>query len=94
MSHADEIRSQINEIKMNNLQYQDYTYASFGSKKRVVGRIMLIYNTISNIIGKPSNGDIQRTFTNEDKESLWHDGYICSYCGQRILSIDDAEVII
>lgn len=92
MSHADEIRSQLNEIKMNNLQYQDYTYASSGSKNRVVGRIMLMYNTISNIIGKPSNGDIQRMFTNEDKESLWHDGYVCSYCGQQILSIDDAEV--
>ncbi len=92
MSHADEIRRQINEIKMNNLQYQDYTYAASGSKNRVVGRIMLIYNTISGIIGKPANGDIQRLFTNEDKELLWHDGYICSYCGQHILSIDDAEI--
>ena len=92
MAHSDEIRKQINEIKMNNLQYQDYTYASSGSKNRVVGRIMLIYNTISNIIGKPANGEVQRTFTNDDKETLWHDGYVCSYCGQQILSIDDAEV--
>ena len=53
---------------------------------------MLIYNTISEIIGKPANGNVQRVFTNDDKESLWHENYICSYCGQKILSIEDAEV--
>ena len=92
MVHADEIRSQLNDIKLNNSQYQDYTYAATGSKNRVIGRIMMVYNIIAEITGKSFNGDIQRMYTNDDKEELWHDGYICSYCGQQILDINDAEV--
>lgn len=92
MVHADEIRKQINDVKLNNIQYQNYTYAATGSKNRVIGRIMLVYNIISEIIGKPANGNIQRIYSYNDKEELWHDGYICSYCGQTILNIDDAEV--
>ena len=34
----------------------------------------------------------KRTFSEEDKKLLWHEGYVCSYCGNTILSIDDAEV--
>ncbi len=92
MVHADEIRSQVNEIKKNNATYQDYTYAATGSKNRVVGRIMMVYNIIAQIVGKASDGGVARTFSNEVKEQLWHDGYICPYCNQTILSIEDAEV--
>ena len=35
---------------------------------------------------------VKRLFTLNDKESLWHENYVCSHCGQQILSIDDAEV--
>lgn len=90
--HADEIRKQVLEIRKNNVEYQDFTYAATGSKNRVIGRITMIYNIISSIIGKSSDGDVKRLFTYDDKELLWHDNYICSYCGQLILSIDDAEV--
>lgn len=90
--HADEIRKQVLEIRKNNVEYQDFTYAATGSKNRVIGRITMIYNIISSIIGKSSDGDVKRLFTYDDKELLWHDNYICSYCGQQILSIDDAEV--
>ena len=27
-----------------------------------------------------------------DKKKLWHEWYICSYCGQEILDMDDAQV--
>ena len=90
MSHADEIRKQVNEVKMNNLTYQDYTYAATGSKSRVIGRIMMIYKIIENIVGHSNNS--QRIYSNKTKEELWHDDYICPYCNQKILSIDDAEV--
>lgn len=90
MAHADEIRNQVNEIKMNNLDYQDYTYAATGSKNRVIGRIMMIYNLIENIVG--NNNNSQRIYSKGTKEKLWHDGYVCPYCNQQILSIDDAEV--
>ncbi len=92
MVHADEIRMQIEEIKKNNATYQDYTYAATGSKNRVVGRIMMIYNIIAQIVGKASDGGVERTFTNDIKYELWNDNYTCSYCGQKILEIDDAEV--
>lgn len=90
MAHADEIRKQVNEIKKNNLTYQDYTYAATGSKNRVIGRIMMIYQLIENIIGNTDTS--QRLYSKAKKEELWHEGYICPYCNQQILSIDDAEV--
>ena len=76
----------------NDIKYQDFTYAATGSKNRVIGRIMMVYNAIANVIGKHSNAGIIRTFSDEIKNELWHDGYVCSFCGQKILSIDDAEV--
>lgn len=92
MSHADMIRRQVEELKKNNLNYQDYTYAATGSKDRVVGRIMLIYNTISEIVGKGNTANSQRNFDYDIKEKLFNEGYICSYCGNEILKIEDAEV--
>ena len=90
MAHADEIRNQLNEIKKNNLTYQDYTYAATGSKNRVIGRIMMIYQLIENIIGNTNSS--QRLYSKSTKEELWYEGYVCPYCNQQILSIDDAEV--
>ena len=92
MAHADDIRDCIQDMKKNNTEYQEYTYAATGSKNRVVGRIMMVYHAISKIIGKHSDADTNRVFSNEVKKELWHDGYVCSFCGQRILNIDDAEV--
>ena len=92
MSHGDEIRKQVLEVRKNNAEYQDFTYAATGSKNRVIGRITMIYNIIASIIGKSSDGEVKRLFTLNDKESLWHENYVCSHCGQQILSIDDAEV--
>ena len=94
MKHADEIRKQVNEIKMNNLEYYDCCYGGSGSKDKVVGRITIIYNVISNITGKYSNQQDRRLFTSEEKLKLWNseNNHICSYCNQTILSIEDAEV--
>ena len=94
MVNSDEIRSQVLEVRKNNADYQDFTYAATGSKNRVIGRINMIYNIIANIIGKPADGDIKRIFTTDEKEELWNSSekHICSYCGQEILDISDAEV--
>ncbi len=92
MRHADEIRKKIKDIKMNNEEYLNYTYAASGSKNRVIWRIMLITNAIREIIWKNSDWWVNRTFTDADKKQLWHDWYICSYCGQEILDINDAQV--
>ena len=37
ITHADEIRKHIENLKVNKVQYQDDTYASTGSRKRVMG---------------------------------------------------------
>jgi hypothetical protein len=92
MMHADDIRNEITNIKAHNQEYQDYTYASTGSKDRVIGRILLVYNVIKDIIGKNRNDSESRLFSNIDKKNLWHSHYICPYCNQEILSIEDAEV--
>ena len=92
MVHADEIRKAINDMKTNDTEYQDFTYASTGSKNRVIGRITKVYLLLRNIIGKDADLGVTRTFSKETKEELFHPGYICSYCGNEILSIDDAEV--
>lgn len=92
MPYADKIRTQITELKRNDGQYREDTYAATGSRKRVVGRIMAVYNLITKITGVYGMGDEGRTFSDEVKEQLFYPGYICTYCGNEILSIDDAEV--
>lgn len=90
--HADEIRKAINNLKQNDSQYREDTYASTGSKKRVRSRIMAVTDILHKIIGSYSSEKESRTFSDEVKRSLFKPGYICSYCGNEILSIDDAEV--
>ena len=34
----------------------------------------------------------KRLFSPDIKEKLFHTGYICSYCGNQILNIDDCEI--
>ena len=92
MQNADEIRKTVLEIKENNLDYYDCTYGGTGSKDKVVGRINIIYNAIRDITGKNSDQEPRRLFNKAEKEALWHNGIKCTFCGQEILSIDDAEV--
>ena len=91
MAHADEIRRQLNDLKRNNEQYREDTYAATGSKKRVIGRILQVYNLIEQIVGLNRQNEA-RTFSEEVKKALFHKGYICDYCKNEILSIEDAEV--
>lgn len=35
---------------------------------------------------------IAERFSDSVRKELFHPGYICSYCGNEILSIDDTEV--
>ena len=92
MAHSDEIRAAIDDLKRNNTKYLEDTYAATGSRKRVMGRIMAVYDLLSHITGTHGKGDEERAFSDEVKKQLWHPGYICSYCHNEILSIDDCEV--
>jgi hypothetical protein len=50
MTNADKIREKINDMKMNNLVYQDDTYAATGSKLKVERRIKMIYDLVWDIV--------------------------------------------
>jgi 5-methylcytosine-specific restriction endonuclease McrA len=92
ITHANKIRTEIEDLKINNHEYQENTYAATGSRKRVINRIMTVYNIISKITGT-YGGDIEaRIFPSNIKEQLFYEGYVCSYCKNTILSLDDAEV--
>lgn len=61
MAHANKIRTAIHSLKCDNEQYREDTYAATGSKKRVIGRIMTVYNLLANITGSYTGGE-ERTF--------------------------------
>lgn len=69
MLHSDQIRQKIKEMKMNDIEYQDYTYASTGSKVRVYGRIMKVYELLSQIIGKKVTMELKEYFQMRLKKS-------------------------
>lgn len=92
MAHADEIRKAIKDLKLNNEQYREDTYVATGSRKRVLGRIFIVYNQIIKITGSYGNDDSSRAFSDGVKKELFYPGYICSWCKNEILDIDDAEV--
>ena len=92
MKHADEIRNKIEEIRRNDEEYSQFAERSTTSKSAVIGRILIIQNEINSCMTKQDIDGTKRLFSYADKTALWHDNYICSYCGNKILSIDDAEV--
>lgn len=91
MPHADEIRTAVNNLKQNNAQYRDDTSDSTHARRKVIGRIMGVYKTISEIVGRDSESD-ERLFSEDVKKMLFRPGYKCSYCGNEILDINDAEI--
>lgn len=91
MRHADEIRKEIIRIRTEDDNYRAYTESSSSTRAAVVGRITYIYNAINSVMTEEDK-NTKRIFDEEIKQKLWHDGYVCKYCGNKILSFDDAEV--
>lgn len=92
MNHADKIRSEIVKIKMTNKHYQDNVYAGTNSRKKVYARFGIIWEMLSNIIGKSGLNKGNRFFSENIKKKLFSIGYKCSYCGNEILSVDDCDI--
>lgn len=92
MKHADAIRAKICDIREHDEEYSNFADKSTTSKSSVVGRILKIYYAINSCMTSQDIDGSKRAFSEEDKKLLWHEGYVCSYCGNVILSIDDAEV--
>lgn len=92
MSHADELRAEINNLKETNSEYQSNTYVGTNAGPRVRGRIEQVMGVIKKVVSTESQLDKCRYFDKSVKEHLFYSGYKCSYCGNTILSIDDCEV--
>lgn len=90
MKHADSLREDINNVKRSK-KFRVTLEKSTNSKKNIQTRYTLISKAILKYIDNRSNDD-RRTFSKAEKKLLWHDDYVCSFCGNKILSIDDAEV--
>ena len=92
MQHADEIRRAINHLKETDQDYQNAVYVGTNARNKVRGRITTVMNILSDIVSE--NGSIvrKRLFDPSVKKQLFHAGYICSYCGNTILSLEDCEV--
>ena len=92
IKNADKIRTKIQTIKTQDVEYGEFSERSTTSKGAVIGRIMKIYSAINDCLSPEDKNITRRSFSSVEKEQLWHKGYICPYCNNEILSIDDAEV--
>ena len=91
MAKADSIRAKIESIRKTDDEYLGFAERSTSSRTAVVGRILKIYTAINDCLSGEEISE-KRAFSPDIKELLFHEGYVCSYCGNVILSIDDAEV--
>ena len=91
MRHADEIRKKVIAIRETDDEYLSYLEKTTSSRASVIGRILKIYTAINSCMND-SDFDVKRAFSRDIRQQLFHEGYVCSYCGNIILSIDDAEI--
>lgn len=92
MKHADEIRNAINDLKQNNAEYQSWVYVGTNAGMKIRNRIDAVMSIMNRITTSDSLACGKRLFDPSIKEHLFRSGYICSYCGNHILSIDDCEI--
>lgn len=92
IENADKIRDAINNIKANDETYLQDTYVGTNAGIRVRRRIQCIMDVINKITMPTPAHNSPRCFDPSIKEELYFPGYICSYCHNTILSIDDCEI--
>lgn len=92
MSHADEIRNKINFLKYEDDIYKSWIYAGTNAGSKIRLRINAVMSILNQTIAEDTQHQGSRLFDPSVKEKLYHPGYVCSYCGNQILSIDDCEV--
>ena len=93
IKNADAIREAINKLKTENRDYQDWIYAGTNAAKRIRSRVNAVMDILNSIIQDMDDGSSKkRLFSSDVKEKLFYPGYVCKYCGNQILSLDDCEV--
>ena len=94
IKHADEIRTSIQKLKNENEEYKAWVYAGTNASTRIHSRVNAVMDILNKII-LPNSSDIeskQRLFDPSLKSKLYYKGYVCKYCGNQILSVDDCEI--
>lgn len=91
---ADEIRMAVNKLKSENKDYQDWVYAGTNASSRIRSRVNAVMDILNKItLADSSNAESrQRLFDQSLKSKLFYEGYVCQYCGNKILSVDDCEI--
>lgn len=93
VKHSDEIRCAIYKLKKENKDYQDWIYAGTNASKRIYSRVNAVMDILNSIVASEGDESVRKRFFNPDvKSRLFYPGYVCKYCGNQILSIDDCEV--
>lgn len=94
IKHADEIRMAVNKLKSENKDYQDWVYAGTNASSRIRSRVNAVMDILNKItLADSSNAESrQRLFDQSLKSKLFYEGYVCQYCGNKILSVDDCEI--
>ena len=94
LKHTDEIRAAIQKLKAENKDYQDWVYAGTNAGNKIRSRVNAVMDILNGILlsDKTDVNIRKRLFDPSIKEKLFHPGYVCTYCGNQILSMDDCEI--
>lgn len=94
IKHADEIRFEIQKLKSDNKDYQEWVFAGTNASNRIRSRVNAVMDILNEIISTDSSSSEsnRRLFDPNLKAKLFYPGYVCKYCGNQILSIDDCEI--
>ncbi|MFD3003609.1 DUF262 domain-containing protein [Pontibacter toksunensis] len=90
MSKADEIREAMMDLMVKNGEFIDAIEHKIDNKSVLQKRFRIWFDTLAAIVGP--GAPQKRVFPNSVKEALFKQHPYCAISGQKILSIDDAEV--
>lgn len=93
ISHADEIRNAIDDLKYNNDEYHIACYAGTFSRDRVIKRIRTVIDILFNILGDDGVLKEKRAFPEEWKQPLASkQNNICPLCGNKLIDLSLCEI--
>ncbi len=91
MPYIDLINEELLNLQTHNSDFLDtLTGSGTNSKEKIEQKFDIWRNTLKGILGYPIKEP--RAFTNQIKKQLWEKDSACAICGQRITSLDTAEV--
>ncbi|OGH96097.1 MAG: hypothetical protein A2X43_10830 [Candidatus Margulisbacteria bacterium GWD2_39_127] len=91
MPYIDLIREELLNIQVHNADFFDtLTGSGTNSKEKIERKFDIWRNTLKGVLGYPVKEP--RAFTYNLKKQLWEQNSTCAICGQRIISVDTAEI--